>query len=119
MKIGKKKAMNLSNVAEEQARELLCMPVVIGEQTQEPTMSMSNVTVEQTEDQTQEPPPVYDFSHLKHDLGERLPIASYPVNDQDAVRRAYILKKPFKPYAHNFKKEQLGERTFIQSFVAS
>jgi hypothetical protein len=33
-----------------------------------------------------------------------LPIVSYPINDQDAVRRAYIMKGPFQPYAHEFKK---------------
>ena len=46
------------------------------------------------------PPPVYDINRLPHDLGERLPIQSYSVNNQDAIRRAYILKCPFKPYAH-------------------
>ena len=51
MKIGKKKkAENMSNVAEEQTREVVCMPVVIEEQTEEPILSMSNVTTEQTED---------------------------------------------------------------------
>jgi hypothetical protein len=43
------------------------------------------------------PPPVYDPGHLPQDLDERLPIVSYPINDQDAIRRAYILKCPFKP----------------------
>ncbi|XBI27213.1 hypothetical protein VPH35_051731 [Triticum aestivum] len=103
MKIGKKKkAENMSDVAEEQTSKVVCMPIVIEEQSEEPILSMSNVTIEKTEDVSPPSPPVYDFSHLKHDPGERLPIASYPVNDQDAVRRAYILKKPFKPYAHNF-----------------
>lgn len=69
MKRGKKKARAMTDVAEEQTGELLCMPVVIEEQTQEPAVSMSNVTVEQTEDVSPPPPPVYDFSHLKHDPG--------------------------------------------------
>ena len=34
-------------------------------------------------------PPVYDINRLPHDLGERCPILNYPVNDQDAIRRAY------------------------------
>ena len=46
------------------------------------------------------PPQVYDINRLPHDPGQRLPIQSYPANDQDAIRRAYILKCPFKPYAH-------------------
>ena len=37
------------------------------------------------------PLPVYDINRLPHDLGERLPIQSYSVNNQDAIRRAYIL----------------------------
>jgi hypothetical protein len=50
------------------------------------------------------PPPssVYDPGHLTQDPAERVPIVSYPINDQDALRRAYILKGPFKPYAHDF-----------------
>jgi hypothetical protein len=51
MKIGKKKkAENMPDVAEEQTGEVVCMPVVIEEQTKEATLSMSNVTIEQTED---------------------------------------------------------------------
>ena len=37
--------------------------------------------------------PVYDINHLPHDPSERLSIASYHINDQEAIRRAYILKK--------------------------
>jgi hypothetical protein len=53
------------------------------------------------------PPSVYDPDHLSQDPVERLPIVSYPINDQDAVRRAYILKGSFKPYANAFKKERV------------
>ena len=100
----------MSDVAEEQTREVVCMPVVIEEQIEEPTLSMSNVTIEKTKDVSPPSPPVYDFSRLKHDPRDMPPIASYPINDQDALRRAYILKKPFKPYAHNFKKRTIGSR---------
>jgi hypothetical protein len=51
------------------------------------------------------PPPVYDPDRLPQDPAERLPIVSYPINDQDAVRRAYILKGPFKPYANDLKRK--------------
>jgi hypothetical protein len=54
--------------------------------------------------------PVYDISRLPYDPGERVPIASYPVNDQDAIRRAYILKGPFKPIGHQFPKRKIGNR---------
>ena len=56
------------------------------------------------------PPRVYDINNLPHDPGERHPIQSYAVNDQDAVRRAYILKGPSKPYTHAFPKKKIGKR---------
>uniref|UniRef100_A0A0A9CNG4 TTF-type domain-containing protein n=1 Tax=Arundo donax TaxID=35708 RepID=A0A0A9CNG4_ARUDO len=56
------------------------------------------------------PPPVFDPDRLSQDPVERLPIVSYPINDQDAVRRAYIMKGPFQPYAHQFKKRKIGTR---------
>jgi hypothetical protein len=63
------------------------------------------------------PPPVYDINHLPYDAGERLPIESYPVNDQDAIRRAYILNGPFHPYAHIFPKRKIGKRDRQFNFV--
>ena len=54
--------------------------------------------------------PVYDINRLPHDPGERLPIASYDINDQDAIRRTYVLKKPFKPINHEFPKRKIGNR---------
>ena len=56
------------------------------------------------------PPPIYDPDCLPQDPANRLPILSYPTNDQDAVRRAYIIKGPFKPFAHQFKKRKIGTR---------
>ncbi|TVU38573.1 hypothetical protein EJB05_11953, partial [Eragrostis curvula] len=40
------------------------------------------------------PPPPYSSDHLPQDPADRLPIASYPINDQDVIRRAYIMKGP-------------------------
>ncbi|KAG2622152.1 hypothetical protein PVAP13_3NG281100 [Panicum virgatum] len=54
--------------------------------------------------------PVYDINRLPLDPGERQSIASYPYNDQDAVRRSYILKGPFQPYAHEFESRKIGDR---------
>ena len=57
------------------------------------------------------PPPLgFDVNHLPQDPGERLPIASYHANDQDAVRRAYIVRGAFQPYAHEFPKRKIGDR---------
>ncbi|KAK3121543.1 hypothetical protein QOZ80_8BG0655790 [Eleusine coracana subsp. coracana] len=39
-----------------------------------------------------------DKYHLGHDLGVRAPISSYPINDQDSVRRAYISLGPCRPH---------------------
>ena len=55
-------------------------------------------------------PPVYDISRLPLDPRERQPIANYPVNDQDAVRRSYIIKGPYQPYAHEFESRKIGHR---------
>ena len=54
--------------------------------------------------------PIYDVNRLPYDPGERLPIASYPFNDQDAIRRSYILNGPYQPYSHEFKKRAIGGR---------
>ena len=72
MKIGKKKkaekeqAENVSPVLiEEQAENVSPVVVVVEEQTHEPsqpTVYMSNVTEEQTEDVSSSPLPIYDFS---------------------------------------------------------
>jgi hypothetical protein len=69
--------------------------------------SEENVDSSGTPTSSSMPPPVYDSDRLPQDPAERLPIVSYPINNQDAVRRAYILKGPFKPYANDFKKERV------------
>jgi hypothetical protein len=52
---------------------------------------------------------VYDINLLPYDPGERLPIEHYHVNDQDAVRRAYITKGPCKPCIHDFPYRNIGD----------
>jgi hypothetical protein len=37
-----------------------------------------------------------------------VPFLKYPVNDLDAIRRAYIIKGPFKPFAHDFSKRKIS-----------
>ncbi|CAN6166908.1 unnamed protein product, partial [Urochloa humidicola] len=56
------------------------------------------------------PPLVYDPDRLPQDPADRRPIVRYPVNDQDAVRRAYIIKGRFRPLNHHFKKRKSGTR---------
>jgi hypothetical protein len=60
------------------------------------------------------PPSIYDLDYLPQDPTEKLPIVNYPINDQDTVRRSYILKGPFKPYAREFKnrKDDTRDQTF-------
>ena len=66
-------------------------------------------------------PPVYDINRLPHDLGERRHILKYSVNDQDAIRRAYIIKGPFKPFAHDFPKKRfqigIGDSTIVGCII--
>ncbi|KAK3146704.1 hypothetical protein QOZ80_3BG0270540 [Eleusine coracana subsp. coracana] len=51
-----------------------------------------------------------DEYHLEHDPGVRAPILSYPINDQDSVRRAYILLGPCQPRMkkENFPQHKCG-----------
>jgi hypothetical protein len=35
---------------------------------------------------------------------------TYHINDQDAIRRAYIVKGPLKPFAHDFPKIKIPDR---------
>ncbi|KAK3118669.1 hypothetical protein QOZ80_9BG0703720 [Eleusine coracana subsp. coracana] len=44
--------------------------------------------------------------HIEHDPGWRALISSYPVNDQDSVRRAYIAIRPCRP---RMKKENFAQ----------
>jgi hypothetical protein len=59
-----------------------------------------------TDDVSPQPTPVYDINRLQHDPGERMPIQSYPINDQDAIRRLYILKGPSNHMHMNLQKEK-------------
>ena len=43
-----------------------------------------------------------DISYLERDPGLRLPIWSYPINERDNVRRAYIKLKTCQPKLENY-----------------
>ena len=75
---------------------------VAEEQYQEQPHHVTIPVVAEEQSQEQEPPPICDIDRLEHDLGLRVPIASYNVNDQNAVRRGFILKGPCQPYAHDY-----------------
>ncbi|KAK9677159.1 hypothetical protein RND81_11G124600 [Saponaria officinalis] len=51
-----------------------------------------------------------DGALLSRDPGKRKPISSYPVNDQDDVRREYIAKGPCRP-------RPIGKRKFPQTLI--
>ncbi|XP_039771791.1 zinc finger MYM-type protein 1-like [Panicum virgatum] len=53
-----------------------------------------------------------DDYNIEHDPGLRAPISSYPVNDQDSVRRAYIALGPCRPMMkkNNFLQHDCGDR---------
>jgi hypothetical protein len=47
-----------------------------------------------------------DDYNIEHDRGLRAPISSYPVNDQDSVRRAYIALGSCRP---NMKRDNFPQ----------
>ena len=51
-----------------------------------------------------------DDYNIEHDPGLRAPISSYPINDQDSVRRAYIALGPCRPMMkkNNFPQHDCG-----------
>jgi hypothetical protein len=66
------------------------------------------------------PPPIFDINRLPQDPGERPPSSDYPVNDQDAVQGAYILKNPFRDLPHDSKVRVIGGKvvnSILFSFI--
>ena len=97
-----------ANVVEEENREEEAPAAnVVEEENQEQEGPAANMVEEKNQEQEE---PAYDINHLPHDPGLRLSIASYHVNDQDTVRRLYVLRGPFKPIAHQFPKRKIGDR---------
>ncbi|KAK9664960.1 hypothetical protein RND81_14G080300 [Saponaria officinalis] len=54
---------------------------------------------------------VYDVDLLPHDPAKRLPISSYPPNDQDKIRRGFIAKGPCRLRSHSFPPIDIGMLT--------
>ena len=57
-------------------------PLIVQRQQAEPPITEVDESKSSGEDN--------DDYDLEHDPGLRAPISSYPINDQDSVRRAYI-----------------------------
>ena len=51
---------------------------------------------------------VYDIDHLSHDLGKRIPIKRYSVNEQNYVVKTYIALGPCQPWNHDFPIRNIG-----------
>ena len=51
---------------------------------------------------------IYDIDLLPHDLGKRLPINRYNVNERNSVVRGYIAKGPCQPWSHDFPIRYIG-----------
>ncbi|XP_072147483.1 uncharacterized protein [Setaria viridis] len=91
---------------------------------EEQNQEQDGVVVEEITNLVPSPPqppasqtPVYDINRLPRDPSERQPIETYHVNDQDAIRRAYITKGPFKPSNHDFPSRKIGGRDRQFNFV--
>ncbi|WVZ49270.1 hypothetical protein U9M48_000642 [Paspalum notatum var. saurae] len=87
--------------------EELCLPPIVEDEEQAlPSHSIEdevpNEEEEEEEEDNNDSTPVYDVDCLEHDPGLRVPISRFDVNDQDAVRRGYILKGPCHLYAHDY-----------------
>uniref|UniRef100_J3ME38 DUF4371 domain-containing protein n=1 Tax=Oryza brachyantha TaxID=4533 RepID=J3ME38_ORYBR len=59
-------------------------------------------TVDEAPTYEQDTPPIYDVNRIEGDPRLSIPITSYPINEQDVVRRAYILKGLWQQYSHDF-----------------
>ncbi|XP_047979187.1 zinc finger MYM-type protein 1-like [Salvia hispanica] len=78
------------------------------------TVTPSNASVSPTRSvPLEEKELIYDVEKLNHDPAKRDSIMTYPPNERDAVRRAYILKKPCQPRSHNFPRKKIGGRRFM------
>ncbi|KAK9740242.1 hypothetical protein RND81_03G021700 [Saponaria officinalis] len=52
----------------------------------------------------------YNITSLKRDPGKRRAIGIYPLNEQDNVRRAYVVLGPYQPYINDYPCTQHGNQ---------
>ena len=75
-------------------------------------MSPSNTSVSSREKEL-----IYDVEYVPQDPGKRRDTMEYPPHERDAVRRAYILRKPCQPKNHKFPRKEIGgSRRFMISW---
>ena len=74
--------------------EELCLPPIVEDEEQPlPSLSVENEVPneeeeeEEEEEEVEDSTSIYDVDCLEHDLGLRVPISNFDVNDQDAARR--------------------------------
>ncbi|XP_042033615.1 uncharacterized protein LOC121780165 [Salvia splendens] len=61
---------------------------------------------------------IYDIEKLHHDPIRRTDIMKYPPDERDAIRRAYIRRKPCQPRTFSFPQKEVGgsRRRFMVSW---
>ena len=62
----------------------------------------------QSQPQSQSDELCYDVELLPHDPSKRIPIMRYAINDQDEVRRGFILKGSCQPRQHDFPVREIS-----------
>ena len=60
--------------------------------------------------------PEVNSNVLERDPGKRCPIRSYPVNERDSIRRAYILLGPFQPKLKDYPLSPFGSQNHKFSY---
>ncbi|KAK9666171.1 hypothetical protein RND81_14G166300 [Saponaria officinalis] len=50
----------------------------------------------------------YDITSLERDPEKRHPIDSYPLNERDNIRRAYVVHGPYQPHLKNYPNNKRG-----------
>ncbi|KAJ0968084.1 hypothetical protein J5N97_025001 [Dioscorea zingiberensis] len=71
----------------------------------------SNVEIRRNVENSEKSNLEVNLAELPTDLGLRIPIMNYHANDQDEVRRRYMLKGPCQPHSHVFPLTQFGSKS--------
>ena len=96
--------------------------VVVDEGTETPRVTDTDTDPtgdngsDEVEEEEEEPPTVADVDSLEHDPGLRSPISTFDVNEQDSIRRRYILKGPCHLYAYNYPSRKIYGKDLCASF---
>jgi len=97
--------------------------VVVDEGTETPRVTDTDTDPtgdngsDEVEEEEEEPPTAADVDSLEHDPGLRSPISTFDVNEQDSIRRRYILKGPCHLYAYNYPSRKIYGKDRRFNFV--